>query len=125
MVLLVERAGEVLLERRPATGVWPRLWSLPEAGVDEDPVAIARKRYGVATTSAGRLDAVEHGFTHYTLTLHPSRLSARTSKRELPPECLWMPRSDLARAALPAPIRRLLAWRRPAGADDQRGTPAA
>jgi A/G-specific adenine glycosylase len=109
MVLLVERAGEVLLERRPATGVWPRLWSLPEAGVDEDPVAIARKRYGVATTSASRLDAVEHGFTHYTLTLHPARLSARTSKRELPPECLWVPRGDLARAALPAPIRKLLA----------------
>ena len=29
--LLIERHGEVLLERRPATGIWAGLWSLPRS----------------------------------------------------------------------------------------------
>ncbi len=29
-VLVLERAGEILLERRPAVGIWGGLWSLPE-----------------------------------------------------------------------------------------------
>jgi A/G-specific adenine glycosylase len=35
-VLLLERKGEVLLERRPATGIWAGLWSLPELAPDGD-----------------------------------------------------------------------------------------
>ncbi|MEO8487308.1 MAG: A/G-specific adenine glycosylase, partial [Betaproteobacteria bacterium] len=46
-LVLCERAGEVLLERRPETGVWGRLWSLPEIGIADDPVASMRERYGI------------------------------------------------------------------------------
>src|SRR4029077_19129105 len=38
-VLLLERAGTILLERRPAVGIWGGLWSLPEIPVDADVVA--------------------------------------------------------------------------------------
>lgn len=107
-LLWIERAEEVLLVRRPATGVWGRLWSLPEAGVDEDPVEAARARLGIAARSGGRLAPIEHRFTHYALTMHPSRLAARASRAAAPPQCLWVARADLARAALPAPIRKLL-----------------
>ena len=104
-----ERAGEVLLERRPSTGVWGRLWSLPEIGVDEDPVAALRERYGIGARLLERLSPVDHAFTHYALTMHPSRLAANASRSVLPAECAWIARADLAGAALPAPIRRLLA----------------
>ncbi|CAG1005512.1 Adenine DNA glycosylase [Burkholderiales bacterium] len=104
----VERAGEVLLERRPASGVWGRLWSLPELEVGADPVASLRARFDIAARLVGRLAPVEHAFTHYALTLHPSRLTARASRRPPPAECMWVARADLAAAALPAPIRKLL-----------------
>ena len=35
-VLLIERAGTILFEKRPATGIWAGLWSLPEIAVDDD-----------------------------------------------------------------------------------------
>ena len=35
-VLLIERSGEILLERRPPMGVWGGLWSLPELPLDAD-----------------------------------------------------------------------------------------
>ena len=41
--------------------------------------------------------------------MHPSRLAAKASRAALPAECIWIARADLAGAALPAPIRRLLA----------------
>ena len=107
-VVWVERAGEVLLERRPATGVWGRLWSLPEIGVDDDPVAALRTRYGVGARLLARLAPVEHAFTHYALTMHPSRLAAKAARKDAPAECLWLARADLAGAALPAPIRKML-----------------
>ena len=104
-----ERAGEVLLERQPSTGVWGRLWSLPEIGVAADPVVALRERYGVGARLLERFAPVEHAFTHYALTMHPSRLAAKASRSALPAGCMWIAREDLAGAALPAPIRRLLA----------------
>jgi A/G-specific adenine glycosylase len=107
-VLLVERAGEVLLERRPSTGVWGRLWSLPEIPLGGDPVAAMRERYGVSARVVETLAPVEHAFTHYALTMHPSRLTAREPGEGMPAECVWLSRADLAGAALPSPIRKLL-----------------
>lgn len=104
-----ERAGDVLLERRPSTGVWGRLWSLPEIDVDADPVAALSERYGIGARLLERLAPIDHAFTHYALTMHPSRLAAKASRAALPAECLWIARADLAGAALPAPIRKLLA----------------
>ena len=111
-VLLVERAGEVLLERRPSTGVWGRLWSLPEIPLGGDPVATMRERYGVRATVVETLAPVEHAFTHYALTMHPSRLTAREPGEDAPAECVWLSRADLVGAALPSPIRKLLSAER-------------
>ena len=104
----VERAGDVLLERRPSTGVWGRLWSLPEIDVDADPVAALSECYGIGARLLERVAPIDHAFTHYALTMHPSRLAAKASRAALPAECIWIARADLAGAALPAPIRKLL-----------------
>jgi A/G-specific adenine glycosylase len=112
-VLWIERAGEVLLERRPAKGVWARLWSLPEIDVDADPVRGARERGGVPATLVERLAPIDHALTHVDLVLHPVRLAARSSRRPPPAPCVWLARDDLPGAALPAPIRRLLSAERP------------
>ncbi|MEO6928955.1 MAG: A/G-specific adenine glycosylase, partial [Casimicrobiaceae bacterium] len=36
LLLLLEHAGTLLFERRPAVGIWGGLWSFPEASVDAD-----------------------------------------------------------------------------------------
>ena len=112
-VLWIEHAGEVLLERRPAKGVWARLWSLPETVVDADPVRDARDRVGVPAKVVERLAPIDHAFTHYDLVIHPVRLAAMSSRRPPRAPCVWVGRDDLPGAALPAPIRRLLSAERP------------
>ncbi len=50
-----------------------------------------------------------HGFTHFTLTLHPQRLAVSGwPPRAEAPGRIWLTRADALSAALPAPIKRLL-----------------
>jgi A/G-specific adenine glycosylase len=108
-VLLVERKGEVLLKRRPMTGVWSGLWSLPEIETGGNLVAHCRAQFGVNVIPQTPLPAIEHAFTHFHLTLHPLPCAVREeAARTQEPGVVWMPLDDIAGAALPAPIKKLL-----------------
>ncbi len=108
-VLVVERANEWLLQKRPSAGIWGGLWSLPELALDADVERFCRERLGFDVEAGEPLAPIEHGFTHYKLTLHPQRLRVRgrgLGVTESGP--VWLARDDALAAALPAPIRRLL-----------------
>jgi A/G-specific adenine glycosylase len=108
-VLLIERQGEVLLERRPATGIWAGLWSLPEVDTGVDAAQLCRARFGAEVMLRDALPAIEHSFTHFRLTLTPQPcMVQRWPKRVEEPGLLWLPLADVAGAALPAPIKTLL-----------------
>ena len=108
-VLLIERSGEILFEKRPDVGIWGGLWSLPECAVDDDVLALVRQRFGARVEFGEALPPIAHGFTHFALTLHPQRLSARQwPTRAEAPGTLWLAAADAQHAALPAPIRKLV-----------------
>ena len=111
-LLLLEWHGEVLLEKRPARGVWAGLWSLPELDAGADAVVHCHTRFGARVTLRPQLPAIEHGLTHFWLTLHPQPCAVRAwPRRAEAPGLLWLPRADVGGAALPAPIKRLLQQR--------------
>jgi A/G-specific adenine glycosylase len=111
-VLLLERHGEVLVEKRPATGVWAGLWSLPELGLDADIVSHCRARFAAEVALQPALPVIEHGFTHFRLTLHPRPCAVREwPRRAEEPGLLWLPLTDIGSAALPSPIKKLLRGR--------------
>jgi A/G-specific adenine glycosylase len=108
-VLLIERHGEVLLERRPAAGIWAGLWSLPETEAGADVEQYCRERFGAEVAVRAPLSAIEHAFTHFRLTLTPRQCAVRRwPQRAEEPGWLWLPLSEAAGAALPAPIKKLL-----------------
>lgn len=108
-VLLFERGGAILLERRPDVGIWGGLWSLPELPLDDDPRIYARTRYGVDAEPGAALAPIAHGFTHFALTLHPQRMAVSAWPRHAEaPGQVWLARDEALGAALPAPIRKLL-----------------
>jgi A/G-specific adenine glycosylase len=108
-VLVLERSGEILFERRPPTGVWSGLWSLPETPLDDDVCSVVRERFGADAIPGAALAPITHGFTHFTLTLHPQRLAVSGwPPRAEAPGRVWLTRADALTAALPAPIKRLV-----------------
>jgi A/G-specific adenine glycosylase len=109
-VLVIERAGTILLEKRPAIGIWGGLWSLPELPLGEDPVAHCRTRFAARVALGEELAPIEHGFTHFRLTIRPQRVAVRAwPPRAESPGLLWLTRDDALAAALPSPIRKLIA----------------
>ncbi|MGQ0751710.1 MAG: A/G-specific adenine glycosylase, partial [Betaproteobacteria bacterium] len=57
-----------------------------------------------------KLAEVAHGFTHFRLTIDPRRLTiAQLLPRAMEPGFAWMPVSEAIAAAVPAPVRRILA----------------
>ncbi|MEO8755328.1 MAG: NUDIX domain-containing protein, partial [Casimicrobiaceae bacterium] len=108
-VLLIERGGEILFEKRPAVGIWGGLWSLPECALDDDVCGAVHARFGAQVELRDTLPPIAHVFTHFALTLHPQRLAAsRWPARAEAPGMLWLAPRDAHSAALPAPIKKLL-----------------
>ena len=109
VMLLLRKEGEILLEKRPPTGIWGGLWSLPEVPSSEDFCGHVRDRYGLDTELLKPLTRITHTFTHFRLHILPQPLKVTGS---LPvaqePLTLWLGLEDAIGAALPTPVRALI-----------------
>jgi A/G-specific adenine glycosylase len=108
-MLLLVRDGEVLLEKRPPSGIWGGLWSLPEVEDTARVRAHCRSEYGCDIAAPQRLLPLAHGFTHFKLNIQP--LLCRVKKftpaaREAGQ--MWLMLQAAHGAAIPAPVRKLL-----------------
>ncbi|HET7548591.1 MAG TPA: A/G-specific adenine glycosylase [Usitatibacter sp.] len=111
IAMLVVLAGrDVLLEKRPPSGIWGSLWSLPEIDASARPGESLSREWGLDAAELAALEPFEHAFSHFTLEVTPWRIRARGPRR-LPDgkPAAWMSLDDLGGAALPSPVRRLLA----------------
>jgi len=97
--LWVETQGQVLLQQRPATGVWAGLWTLPM--FDDEASARAALPGGELET----LPRLQHALTHFDWVLHTLRAE---SPEGMTPGGTWVAREKLADYALPAPLKKLI-----------------
>jgi A/G-specific adenine glycosylase len=111
-VLLLEHGERILLEQRPALGVWGGLWSLPEMPLEANVADHLMRRFGLAGEPSDHLPVIGHAFTHFRLTMHPLRVPVTDEPSVLrAPGVEWFARDAALRCGLPAPIRRLLCAR--------------
>lgn len=114
MFAIVSR-GAVLVRKRPPSGIWGGLWSLPEAPHDAEPQAWVEKQFGLRVDAVAALVPFTHVFTHFRLDITPWLVRvARGPKRAAFPEAAWLPLAQVRDAALPAPVKKLLARALPA-----------
>jgi A/G-specific adenine glycosylase len=109
-MLALTRAGEVLLEKRPPSGIWGGMWSLPEAARDIEIAAYCRHKFGASVIEIEKLPPIAHGFTHYKLDIFPIRLKVgRPAAHAAEAGLVWLPLEEARQAAIPAPVKRILA----------------
>ena len=110
VMLALVRAGEVLLEKRPPSGIWGGLWCLPEVARKTDLESSCLKRFGAHVVEVERLPTIAHGFTHFKLDIHPLRLRVSAlTPQAAEPGVIWLSLEEAREAAIPAPVRRILA----------------
>lgn len=109
-MLLLLHDGEVLLEKRPQAGLWGGLWCLPEISPSADPRDYCARRFGAKLAGAKRLPLLRHGFTHFKLNITPLLCPLDcASPCAAEPGQVWLPLEEAKQAAVPAPVRKLLA----------------
>jgi A/G-specific adenine glycosylase len=110
MLVVRDADGRVLLERRPPTGVWARLWSLPEVEHESLAQASLLQRRGIRATTLHPLAPFLHTFSHYHLEVTPLLLADATRGPRVAddPDAGWRAPAELASIGLPAPVRKLL-----------------
>jgi A/G-specific adenine glycosylase len=102
--------SRVLLQRRPAAGVWAALWSLPEAP-DVGEARAWFERHVSGDYDAGEaIPPIAHAFTHYRLQLQPLRWNNVAMRPQVADndDLRWVDRTQMDSLGIPAPIRKLL-----------------
>lgn len=108
MLVLLE-GDNVMLEKRPSTGIWGGLWSFPELETDSDYINIAQRRFGVSVQPAAALPGLSHAFTHFKLHITPQPLTVtKRNPQAGEPGTVWLNIEDAISAAIPTPVRKIL-----------------
>jgi len=109
LLLVTNEANEVLLVKRPPTGIWGGLWSLPELEPGLSPEAWCAARLGAAPRAVESRPGLRHTFSHFHLDIAPVRL--RVAELRVVMEAgggVWYKTDLCDQLGLPAPIKRLL-----------------
>ena len=107
--LLLKHDSDILLEKRPGSGIWGGLWCPPQLEDGQEPVANYLQRNGMEVSSRTELETFSHTFTHFRLRITPVLLHlAHKPKQVRQTGSLWVDVEDALQAAIPTPVRKVL-----------------
>ncbi|AYC34676.1 adenine DNA glycosylase [Pseudomonas cavernae] len=108
MPLLANRDGAILLYRRPASGLWGGLWSLPELLASNELDGLAA-RHGLTLGSRRELPGLSHSFSHFQLAIEPWLVQVEAQSPAVAEgDWLWYNLASPPRLGLAAPVKKLL-----------------
>ncbi len=106
--LLLMHGRDILLEKRPGSGIWGGLWCPPQFDNEEQ----AKDWFvtnGMDADHGERLEIFTHTFTHFKLHITPLNIQlARKPLRAAQAGNVWLSVEDALQAAIPTPVRALL-----------------
>jgi len=109
VMLVLEHGGALLMEKRPAVGIWGGLWSFPETDAIDQAAQVCRSQFGADVSAVDRMSLIEHGFTHFSLTIAPllCRVRGRELQAEMPGR-VWVRPEEAMHYPIPVPVRTLI-----------------
>ncbi len=122
MLLIKNESGETLLERRPPSGIWGGLWSLPEVrpGDGNETAETPSVERAIETSSpdipasvaaAQSVVRFRHTFSHYHLDIDVREMQGAHHKADAVSEtsdCVWWDTSQKLPGGIAAPIAKIL-----------------
>ncbi len=108
MLICLDDAGQVLLQRRPDRGIWGGLWSLPELEVGQNLVEICQQRLGLSALEVHDMPPLIHNFTHFELRILPQLVRTRPLAIMDADDLAWYKIAPDMVPGMPAPVTTLL-----------------
>lgn len=116
---IFDDANRILLQKRPPTGIWPSLWSLPEIDATHHQTQLAepiqqaqawlKNSLGLNSEEMEQSIAIDHTFSHYKLKLQTIKTVIQDSdSRIMEPDFRWCSFEQALALGLPAPIQKCI-----------------
>ena len=108
-LLLENQTGEILFQRRPASGIWGGLWCFPECSPDDDIESWLLTKTGLSGSIIKQLSVIKHTLTHFRMEISPIHLKVKqcNNVKEMD-DYQWRLSSDALKFGVPAPVKNLL-----------------
>ncbi|WP_137819402.1 A/G-specific adenine glycosylase [Pseudomonas sp. 2FG] len=108
MPILANREGAILLYRRPSSGLWGGLWSLPELD-DLQSLDLLASRHALELGTRRELPGLTHSFSHFQLAIEPWLIQVEAAAASVAEaDWLWYNLATPPRLGLAAPVKKLL-----------------
>jgi A/G-specific adenine glycosylase len=109
LLILHNNKDEILLEKRPPTGIWGGLWSLPESR-SISVKKMVKQQFHCTIGKVAPLPSFRHTFSHFHLDIQPLQIQVKDWQPPMmeTPAQVWYNISLLEDLGLPAPVRKLL-----------------
>ena len=107
-MLLLRSGSDILLERRPGSGIWGGLWCLPQFD-DEQAALTWCSQLGLNPDRGDSPAPFTHAFTHFRLCIKPLLLESVIKPLQAAQSgSQWMTTGDALESAIPSPVRNLI-----------------
>jgi A/G-specific adenine glycosylase len=110
VLIICNDKEQVLLEKRPLTGIWGGLWSFPECPMEENVAIFCLTRFKFKVSLSHEGTKFRHTFSHFHLDIFPIYLmiNHHQCRVEDDEEKGWWQQNQLPAIGLAAPIKKLL-----------------
>lgn len=111
--VIIKKGKQILLRKRPPTGIWGGLWSLPEIPGQVAPETVHAYCYQelhIKTTDYSTLTAFRHTFSHYHLDIFPVLVKVKSSSLKVmeAEQQIWYNPNEPESVGLPKPIQTIM-----------------
>jgi A/G-specific adenine glycosylase len=110
LILTDAATGRIMLEKRPPTGIWGGLWSLPEVSLGDNVDMVCQQRWGLSVLTNEDCAPFRHTFSHYHFEITPCKVSVAAGEKEVKEHgnITWCISLDAQKRALAAPVARII-----------------
>jgi A/G-specific adenine glycosylase len=109
-LLISDSSLRVCLEKRPSSGIWGGLWSLPSIDMETNPKNYLKNHFGISNGEFHPFNSFKHTFTHFHLILHTlvCNHASFTQLDETKTPYEMFSQQGLQAIGLPKPIKTIL-----------------
>ena len=108
--LLIIRKGDgsYLMEKRPPTGIWGGLWSLPELSMEKKVDEAIFERWRLSVAEHSDMAVFRHTFSHFHLDITPCEVDLSEAEADIAVEARYQWHEDIDSLALAAPVSQIM-----------------
>ena len=108
LLIICNNKGHYLMEKRPPTGIWGGLWSLPELAMDESVDEVIKENWQLLVTDFSDLPVFRHTFSHFHLDITPCEVRVTSAAQTVSDDARYQWCADLSKLALATPVSSIM-----------------